>query len=231
MASPPRRNDLHVLLLLLWFGCSFCFTIYISWWWVDMSCADVCFAGWPLFFAFFFLRLFLFQTFAFDLCFQTILHPPRRELRPPEERLLLQQLLSLQPVGIQLPMPSGRTLPEVGLIISTLNDQRSSVIAQKKKEKKNKQKDLFFLAAAPMDKRQEIITKRRTINSIYNLNRLSAYHYTTCSQLNQNKRTAPNRLQYNIYYLHQPKTPPPNYRSLFHRLQSLFTCILIAVLF
>lgn len=75
----------------------------------------------PIFLRFFSYIYFFFQTFAFDLCFQTILHPTRWQLRPQEERLLLQQLLSLQPVGIQLPLSSGRTLPEMGLKIKWWN--------------------------------------------------------------------------------------------------------------
>ena len=63
----------------------------------------------------FFYCFILFQTIAFDLCFQTILHPARRELRPQEERLLLQQLVPLQPVGLELQVPPGRPLPEMGL--------------------------------------------------------------------------------------------------------------------
>lgn len=39
-----------------------------------------------------------------------------RQLRPQAQRLLLQQLLSLQPVGSQLQVSARRPLPEVGQI-------------------------------------------------------------------------------------------------------------------
>ena len=62
--------------------------------------------------------IFSFQTFFVfsDFRFQTVVHPARRKLRPPTERLLFLQLVPLQPVGLQLPLPPGRTLPEVGQV-------------------------------------------------------------------------------------------------------------------
>jgi hypothetical protein len=44
------------------------------------------------------------------------MRPQGRQLRPQAQRLLLQQLLSLQPVGRQLQVSARRPLPEVGQI-------------------------------------------------------------------------------------------------------------------
>ena len=64
------------------------------------------------------------QTFFLNLPFQTGVREEGRELRPQTQRLLLQQLLQVQPVGLQLQVPEDGPLPEMGLSRARFGDHQ-----------------------------------------------------------------------------------------------------------